>query len=226
MNGASERGVYAAVKDALETAPSAGDGRGLWDRLSMLVDPAEIRPQLAPDVEVKEFHLRWGNDYAMIANPRDLLHYQLEPGELELLPLMDGTRTVKEIVVERFRESGDMELSGVADLVQTLRVGNFLTTPFVDVRAAVRRSIDTADRVRTTDPGVREDAHAQLERRSRDGRVVLPLPAAMGVHPVGRGARAAGGRRRVPRVLVLVPGRHVRILQRVARPSNRSSCWG
>jgi CRP-like cAMP-binding protein/Zn-dependent protease len=149
MNGASERGVYAAVRDALETAPSAGDGRGLWDRLNMLVDPAEIRPQLAPDVEVKEFHLRWGNDYAMIANPRDLLHYQLEPGEIELLPLMDGTRTVKEIVVERFRESGDMELSGVADLVQTLRVGNFLTAPFVDVRAAVRRSIDTANAVRT-----------------------------------------------------------------------------
>ena len=113
--------------------------------------PAEFRaPQLAPDVEVKEFHLRWGNDYAMIANPRDLLHYQLDPGEIkELLPLMDGTRTVKEIVVERFRESGDMELSGVADLVQTLRVGNFLTEPFVDVRAAVRRSIDTANAVRT-----------------------------------------------------------------------------
>ena len=167
MNGPSERGVHAAVQDALETAPSAGDGRGLWDRLSMLVDPAELRPQLAPDVEVKEFHLRWGNDYAMIANPRDLLHYQLEPGEIELLPLMDGTRTVKEIVVERFRESGDMELSGVADLVQTLRVGNFLTAPFVDVRAAVGRSIDSADAVRT------RSRHLETGRpdRATDGRI-------------------------------------------------------
>ena len=92
------------------------------------LDPAEFRPELAPDIEVREFKLRWGNDYAMIANPRDLLHYQLAPGEMELLPLMDGTRTVKEIVVERFRESGDIELSAVADLVRQLQVGNFLTS--------------------------------------------------------------------------------------------------
>ena len=46
---------------------------------------------------------------------------------------MDGTRTVKEIVVERFQESGDMELSGVADLVRQLRVGNFLTDHYVDI---------------------------------------------------------------------------------------------
>jgi CRP-like cAMP-binding protein/Zn-dependent protease len=77
----------------------------------------------------------------MIANPRDLLHYKLEPGEMELLPLMDGTRTVKEIVVERFRESGDLELSAVADLVRQLQVGNFLTTRFQDVDAAVRRAM-------------------------------------------------------------------------------------
>jgi CRP-like cAMP-binding protein len=55
---------------------------------------------------------------------------------------MDGNHTVKEILVERFRESGDMELSGLADLVQQLRVGSFLTTPFVDVAAAVGRGLD------------------------------------------------------------------------------------
>ncbi len=85
----------------------------------------------------------------MIANPRELLHYRLEPGEIELLPLMDGTRTVKEIVVERLREAGDIELSAVADLVRQLRVGNFLTTPFVDVDEAVRRAMDPASAART-----------------------------------------------------------------------------
>ena len=34
-----------------------------------------------PDVEVKAFRLRWGNDYAMIANPRDSSTTRLEPGE-------------------------------------------------------------------------------------------------------------------------------------------------
>jgi CRP-like cAMP-binding protein/Zn-dependent protease len=139
----SDRGVFGAVSQALGAAqePDA-QAPGLWDELAGRVDPAEFRPELAPDVEVKEFHLRWGNDYAMVANPRELLHYRLEAGEVELLPLMDGTRTVKEIVVERFQDSGDMELSGVADLVESLRAANFLTTPYVDTRAAIRRALD------------------------------------------------------------------------------------
>jgi putative peptide zinc metalloprotease protein len=135
------QGLFASVDREIRRHEAAREGRGIWDELAAKLDPAEFRPQLAPDIEVREFKLRWGNDYAMIANPRDLLHYKLEPGEMELLPLMDGTRTVKEIVVERFRDSGDMELSAVADLVRQLQVGNFLTTRYQDVDAAVRRGM-------------------------------------------------------------------------------------
>jgi len=120
-----------------------GEGElDLWEALRTALDPLESRPRLAPDIEIKTFHLRWGNDYAVIANPRRLLHYRLEPGELELVELMDGTRTVKEIVVERFRESGDLELSGVADLVGQLRAGDFLETPYLDVPEMVRRALE------------------------------------------------------------------------------------
>jgi len=143
------------------------DASGLWGELAERVDPAEFRPQLAPDVEVKAFALRWGNDYAMIANPRDLLHYRLEPGEIELLPLMDGTRTVKEIVVERLREAGDIELSAVADLVRQLRVGNFLTTPFVDVDAAVRRAMDPASAARAKARGFAKTLSIEWRRANR-----------------------------------------------------------
>lgn len=138
----------AGIWGRLEAEASAADEAAehdrsvdLWDRLATMVDPAELRPRLAPDVEIKEFHLRWGNDYAMIANPRDLIHYRLEPGEVELVRLLDGTRTVKEIMVQRFTDSGDLELSGVADLVRQLSVGNFLDRPFVDVDEAVKRAI-------------------------------------------------------------------------------------
>jgi CRP-like cAMP-binding protein/Zn-dependent protease len=134
-------GLWETLATEVAARPS-GEDLGLWDRIAEDVDPAGFRPKLAPDVEVKTFHLRWGNDYAMIANPRDLLHFRLEPGEVELLPLMDGAHTVKDIVIDRFQDSGDMELSGVADLVRQLRVANFLTTPFVDVEGMVRKAID------------------------------------------------------------------------------------
>ena len=139
--GRSPSGLWRTLSDRVAAQPSDGEG-GLWDDLAEKVDPAEFRPKLAPDVEVKQFSLRWGNDYAVVANPRDLVHYRLEPGEVELLSLMDGSRTVREIVVERFRDSGDLELSGVADLVRQLRVGNFLETRFVDSESAVRRALN------------------------------------------------------------------------------------
>ncbi len=142
-------GVYAAVGVAIDAAPTDEDGAGWWADLAGRVDPAEFRPELAPDVELKEFTLRWGNNYAMIANPRDLLHYRLEPGEIELLPLMDGTRTVKEIVVERFQDAGDIELSAVSDLVRQLRVGSFFVTPFQDFDAILQRAMDPVSAARS-----------------------------------------------------------------------------
>jgi CRP-like cAMP-binding protein/Zn-dependent protease len=136
----SERGVFGAVHGAIASAPEQDHEGGIWSRLSERLDPATYRPQLRPDVEVKTFKLRWGNDYAMIANPTELLHYQLSVDDVPLLELMDGTRTVREIVVERFQESGDMELDGVVGLVRELRTGNFLTDRYVDARDI----IDTA----------------------------------------------------------------------------------
>jgi CRP-like cAMP-binding protein/Zn-dependent protease len=131
-------GLWGRVEVRSRSAPAERDGRGVWGLIREQIDPTEYRPRLAPDVEIKEFKLRWGNDYVMLANPRDLIHYRLEPEELETVRLMDGTRTVQEIVVDRFRESGDLELEGVADLVRELRTGGFLTSPFVDTYERVR----------------------------------------------------------------------------------------
>jgi putative peptide zinc metalloprotease protein len=145
---AGRPGLYATLTERLDETAGDEDGQSVWEVLAERVDPAEYRPELRSDVEVKTFSLRWGNDYAMIANPTDLLHYQLEIGDVPLLPLMDGSRTVRQIVVERFQESGDMELDGVADLVRELRQGNFLTDRFVDVREIVKRAADPISRTR------------------------------------------------------------------------------
>jgi CRP-like cAMP-binding protein/Zn-dependent protease len=62
---------------------------------------------------------------------------------------MDGTRTVKEIVIERFQDAGDLELSAVSDLVRQLRVGNFFVTPFQDSEAILRRAMDPVSAARS-----------------------------------------------------------------------------
>jgi CRP-like cAMP-binding protein/Zn-dependent protease len=121
------------------------DGAGhldVWKRLEGLLDPGEFRPKLAPDIEVKYHELRWGNSFYVLGNPRDIIHYQFPPPEMELIRLMDGTRTVKEIVLERFQESGDLELAEVAELVRTLYTANFLDRRYVDTDKAVQAALN------------------------------------------------------------------------------------
>jgi CRP-like cAMP-binding protein len=131
--------VWASVSDRLHRR--SRHHVGVWDRLHELTDLGEFRPRLMDDIEIRRFEVRLGDNYAMIANPRELLHYRLDWNEADLLPLMDGTRTVREIVVERFQESGELELSGVADLVYQLHVGGFLDTTYLDAEGALDKAL-------------------------------------------------------------------------------------
>src|SRR6266542_2730993 len=137
---------YERVERAIEQDPPSA--RDIWRRLTDLVDPAQFRPKLAPDIEKKVQRLRWGNDYAVIQNPRDQIHILLTPQDLELLDLMDGTRTVKEIVFERFQEKGSLELESVADMVRSLYEANFLEQRYFDADAAVKDAMDPASTAR------------------------------------------------------------------------------
>jgi putative peptide zinc metalloprotease protein len=128
------------VEQKLGTPPNPEED--IWGRLETLVDPGEYRPKIADDLEVKKFERRGGEPYYMVANPRDLVHYRLEAADYELLGLMDGTRTVKEIVIDRLREGGEIDVGGVADLVYTLYIENFLEDRYVDVDAMVKQAVD------------------------------------------------------------------------------------
>jgi CRP-like cAMP-binding protein len=137
---------YDRLEQAIADAPAPE--RDVWRRLEDMVDPSQFRPKLAPDIERKVQHLKWGNSYAVIANPRDQIHIQLTPRDVELLDLMDGTRTVKEIVFERFQEEGSLELESVADMVRSLYESNFLEQRYFDVDAVVGEAMDPASSAR------------------------------------------------------------------------------
>ena len=113
----------------------------VWDSLEAEVEGRTWQPELAPWVEVKRFEARDGYVYAMVANTRDLVYYRLEAAELDVLPLLDGTRTAVEIVAAQFDESGELDTANVVDLVRALHSGGFLTDEYVDVDAALRRAL-------------------------------------------------------------------------------------
>jgi cAMP-binding proteins - catabolite gene activator and regulatory subunit of cAMP-dependent protein kinases len=125
-----------------EALARAGEGLDVYEQILDRVDLSRFRPKLASDIEVKLFPLRWGNDYAMVANPRAMLYYRLEPWEADLLPLMDGTRTVGDIAVARLEEDGDLDASGATQLVQILELGGFLEPVPVGLEEGVTRALD------------------------------------------------------------------------------------
>jgi CRP-like cAMP-binding protein/Zn-dependent protease len=132
--------VYELVAE--RAGSESGTDVRVWDRLAELLDPNRYRPKLADYVEIREFSLRWGNDYVMVANTRDLLHYRLDPSDIPLIRKMDGTRTVKEIVLEEFESSGDLDPDSITDLVRTLYEGNFLEQRYRNVDEVVMKALD------------------------------------------------------------------------------------
>ncbi len=130
--------VPAALRSAL-ARPVADIA--VWGTLAQELELTGSRPKLADDVEVRIFRLRWGNDYAMIANPRRLIHFQLEVWEAELAQRMDGTLTVGELVVEHLEGTGDLDAGAVTDLVTFLRTEGFLEPRRADVPASLAEAL-------------------------------------------------------------------------------------
>lgn len=139
--------VWAAVARALRRPKRESE---LWDLLQERTDPSRFRPKLADDIEVKRFPLRWGNDYAMVANPRAMLFFRLEPWEADLLELMDGSRTVADIIVLRLEEQGDLDAGAATGLVMALQSGGFLDPHPPDVDEALKDHLDPASPARRT----------------------------------------------------------------------------
>jgi len=96
---------------------------------------------VVPGIEVARFRTRSGHPYVVIHNPTVHTYLKLDPRELGILGLMDGTRTVKSLVVAYYQRHGVLALSRIAGLVEILRAHRFLTEPPSDPYGQLERAL-------------------------------------------------------------------------------------
>jgi putative peptide zinc metalloprotease protein len=139
--------------------------------------PTEERPRAVDGIEAAHQTTRGGEPYVVIHNPATHTYLKLEPEEFELLPLMDGSRTVKELVIIYYQRHEVLALPRIAGLVQLLKNHLFLTELPLDAYA------ELGSRLRGT------DAQGLLARIGRGFlQTSIPLPGLDGT--VGRIYRA------------------------------------
>ncbi len=114
---------------------------GLWSAVADRVNPAKARPILRPGVEEAALVSARGVGYTMLRSPDgpQACYLRLAPEEVDLIHLMDGSRTLARLVAEFARISGRLAPDQVRRIVADLAGNRMLEELPVDAFRPLRR---------------------------------------------------------------------------------------
>ncbi|HAF09402.1 MAG TPA: hypothetical protein DCK98_04895 [Chloroflexi bacterium] len=119
----------------------------IWQTLRDRLDYASFVPTPVSDVERADLRRRDGNPYTMLKNPtgdRGAGRYlRLDPADVELFELMDGRRSIQEILVAQLERTGVFALDRLARLTAALRANGFFgeEPPVLYEKLAARKAM-------------------------------------------------------------------------------------
>jgi CRP-like cAMP-binding protein/Zn-dependent protease len=101
----------------------------IWEILRERLDYGSFIPTPRADIERADLRRRDGSPYTMLKNPHGDSgagrYLRLDPADLQLYMLMDGQRTIQEILVTHLEQAGVFAIDRLARLTATLRVNGF-----------------------------------------------------------------------------------------------------
>jgi len=153
---------WAWLRDLL---PQAGEDASttvsLRARLKELADPLLFHPQVRTDVVVRRLESQ-GRPLYVLKNAQAGTYLRLEDREFYLWRLMDGSRSVKDLMVSYFQRYQALAFGLITGLVRALREGHFLVQPPVDVYAQARVAVETRSPIRWSDRLVQSFFHREF----------------------------------------------------------------
>ena len=118
----------------------SGSPSGAQDFLQRPVTFTDYRPVRSPRVTTVPFVTRRGEPYYILANRDQAKYLRLAPDEYHLWILMDGTRTVKDLIYEYFTAFKTFAFDQVAQFVVQLRRSYMLADPPEDASGSGQRT--------------------------------------------------------------------------------------
>jgi putative peptide zinc metalloprotease protein len=101
----------------------------VWEILRSRLDYASFVPTPVPDIERADLRRRDGSHYTVIKNPHGDAgagrYLRLDPADVALYGLMDGRRSVQEILVAHLEGSGVFAMERLARLTAAMRANGF-----------------------------------------------------------------------------------------------------
>jgi len=114
----------------------------LWQTLRDRLDYATFVPAPVAGIERADLRRRDGSPYTMLKNPHGDngagRYLRLDPADVQLFELMDGHRTIQDVLVAHLESAGVFAIDRLARLTASLRVNGFFgEEPLVAVKVAV-----------------------------------------------------------------------------------------
>jgi len=109
--------LFAILERKLQPVP---ESPGVWDVLRERLNPSLYRPKADPEVEVHAVDDRRRPLYFVLKHPRFESYARLSADEEFLWRQMEGSRTVKDLILAYFTEFGTLAIGRVAGLVTHL----------------------------------------------------------------------------------------------------------
>ena len=102
---------------------------GIWETVRGRLEYAAFVPALIPDLERADLRRRDGSPYTVLKNPHGDggagRYLRLEPDDMALIELMDGRRSVQDILIEGLQRNGVFALDRLARLTAALTANGF-----------------------------------------------------------------------------------------------------
>jgi CRP-like cAMP-binding protein/Zn-dependent protease len=119
----------------------------IWQVLRDRLDYASFVPAPVADVERVDLRRRDGSPYTMLKNPRGDngagRYLRLDPADVQLYELMDGQRSIQDILIASLEQTGMFSIDRLARLTAALRANGFFgeEPPVLYEKLFVRRAM-------------------------------------------------------------------------------------